>query len=299
MDWNDLKVLLAFARHGTLQRAAKTLDTTHTTVSRRLKALEAQVGSRLLERTATGARLTPAGYELAHAATQMETAALAAENRVAGRDARLSGRLRVTTLDAMAAAFAPFFTEFSREHPEVRLEMTVSNAAVSLSRREADVAIRATSSPPEHLVGRKVGRLEYAVYAARSLVESLPENAPLSAFPWIKPQARLGARLTEAWMAEHAPGARVVGEFDTMLSIGAAAEAGMGASLLSCWAGDTSEELVRLTDVLPAMGVDVWVLTHEDLRTAARVRAFTDFMVERVRPLQPVLSGETVRFSAI
>lgn len=298
VSWDHLRVLLAVSREGTLVKAAKVLGTTHTTVSRRLEALEAQVGSRVVDKGPDGATLTPAGEELAAAAAAMEAAAFAAEKRVIGRDAALSGTLRVATLDAIATGFARVFADFSRVHPDVRLEISVNNDPVSLTRREADVAIRATDAPPEHLVGRKLGRFEYAAYAARALTERIaaPE---LNAYPWIKPQTHLGARRTEAWLAAHVPDIRVVGEFETTLSILAATEAGMGACLLPCWMADPNDALVRLTDVLPDMGIDVWVLTHPDLRATARVRAFNDHLVRAIRPMQALLSGKTVAFGAI
>jgi len=297
--WDDLRFLLAVCREGSLVKAAKTLDSTHTTVSRRLEALEAQVGSRLVEKRPDGVSLTPAGEELAAAAEEMEAAAHAAENRVLGRDAALSGTLRVATLDAIATGFARVIADFSRAHPDVRLEISVNNAPVSLTKREADVAVRATDAPPEHLVGRKLGRFEYAVYVARGLFDEAPADAPLAYYPWLKPQTRLGARRTEAWLAENAPRARIAGEFETTLSVLAATEFGMGACMLPCWMADPNPELVRLTDVLPDMGIDVWVLTHPDLRRTARVRAFTDHLVAAVRPMQALLSGRTARFGAI
>lgn len=299
VSWDDLRVLLVVSREGTLVKAAKVLETTHTTVSRRLKALEAQVGSRVVDKRPDGASLTPAGEELVAAAAAMEAAAFAAEKRVLGRDAALSGVLRVATLDGIASGFARVFAEFTRRHPEVQLEISVNNDPVSLTRREADVAIRATDHPPEHLVGRKLGRFEYAIYVARSLVQDTGGDPELTAYPWIKPMARLGARRTEAWLAEHVPGVRIAGEFETTLSILAGVEAGMGACMLPCWMADPNPELVRLTGVLPGMGIDIWVLTHPDLRHTARVKAFNEHLASMMRPMQALLSGETEKFGAI
>ncbi|MCA9556454.1 MAG: LysR family transcriptional regulator [Myxococcales bacterium] len=297
MNWDDLRVLLAVAREGSLVKAAKALSTTHTTVSRRLQALEVQTGARVIDKRPDGVALTPAGAELAAAAETMEAAALAAGKRVLGQDAALSGRLRIATLDAVAVGFAPIFAAFSRRHPDVCLDVSVNNIPVSLTRREADVAIRVTDAPPEHLVGRKLGRLEYAIYASRSLVDGRAQD--LLRYPWLKPQVQLRARRTEAWLAEHVPGVKIAGEYESLLSIIAAAESGQGACMLPCWLADPNPALTRLTEVLPDMGIDLWILTHPDVKQTARVRAFSDHVVAEVRPLQAILSGAGPRYGAI
>lgn len=295
MQWDDLKVLLALSRAGTLVKAARALDTSHTTLSRRIKALEASLGARLVDKQPEGTTLTSAGAELAAAAAEMEASAQAAEARVLGRDTALHGPLRLSTIDAVATYFAPILAVFCERHPGVVLEIHADNAPVSLSRREADVAIRVTDQPPPHLVGRKLGRIEYAAYIARRRLDVDPSQADLRTLPWIGPSPRARARGTERWMQENLPEVTYVAEFLSTLPIFAAAEAGMGACLLPCWMADVRPSLVRLSEVLPDMGIDLWVLTHEDLRHTARVRAFLEHIGRAASGLQDLMAGRASR----
>lgn len=158
MSWDDLRYVLAVARRGTLTSAGDELRVTHTTVGRRLRALECAMSVRLFDRTPDGLVPTPAGQELVAAATQMEAELQAARRRIMGRDAELHGALRVSIFDFLLWRCADALESFMRRYPRVDLTITTSLDAVSLARREADVAIRLTDQPPELLLGRRVER---------------------------------------------------------------------------------------------------------------------------------------------
>lgn len=293
MDWDDLRYVLALSRGGTLAKAASALAVTHTTVGRRLRAIESRLGVRLFDRTPDGFVCTTAGQELAAVGERMESDVLAVENRVRGRDAKLRGSLRVSTMDMLYCGFSELFGSFVQRYPHVELTVTTPLARVSLTRREADVALRLTNEPPEHLVGRKVGQVQFAVYAAESLVAQVGRGAALGAFPWIGWDERMNNRWFDEWMAVRAPGARVVIRFDDSgRARQRALQDGMGAHFMACFEGDALPGVVRISERLEPFAHDLWLLTLRDLRRTSRVRAFMDHMSEAFAACERRLSGE-------
>lgn len=295
VDWDDLRYFLAVVREGTLTRAARGLGVNHTTVSRRMQALQEEVGVRLFDRLPGGWVPTAAGEDVRAVAERMETEVLGLDRRVLGRDERLSGTLRVTTIDMVAHRNLPHFREFVRRYPEVALELTVGFAPLSLSKREADVAIRATNEPPEHLVGRRLVRGEFALYAADALVEEVGADAPLDRYPWLGWDPSAGARLTDRWMASHVPDARVACRLDDLRVFESALAAGIGIGFLPCVDGDTLPGVRRLRPVEEGFGMDLWILTHPDLRQTARVRAFMQFFAEAIAADADLYEGRRPR----
>ena len=294
MQWDDLRLLLAIDRSGTLSAAGRELGVNHSTVSRRLAALEEELGCRLFDRQDRVYVATVAGEDMLSVANRIEDELQALDRRVLGRDDRLSGTLRVTTLDFLAMRFVEAFRDFSVRYPNVDLELSADNQPRSLSKREADVALRFTvGSPPEHLVGRRLCRVEFALYGARSLVGD-GTDVDLEALPWMGWDDRAGARLTERWMKTHVPRARVAARVDSTLLFMESIRVGMGIAFLPCFEGERMREVVRLRPLEPDFGMDFWALTHPDLRSSARVRAFMDHMTAVIKPLQAEYAGEGV-----
>ena len=276
MDWDHLRFFLAAARSKTLSGAAKQLGVNQTTVTRRLESLESALGVRLFDRTPAGIVATQAGADILRVAERVEDDVATLERQVLGKDARLTGELRVTTVDLIALFEAALFESFAQRYPGVDLELSVGDQPRNLTRREADVAIRWTAAPPEHLVGHRVARAEYALYGAVSLLERFPRETALYDYPWLGWDTPADARVTAAWMRQHVPQAHIVCRYDMALAMHAAVKAGMGLSFLPCAYADPDPAMKRLRAVEPGFGIDVWVLTHPDLRSSARIKAFMD-----------------------
>src|SRR6185503_1649636 len=171
LDWDELRTVLAVARAGSLAGAARELSVRHSTVFRRIEAAEKRLGSRLFERGRNGWSANARGEAVAGAAAEMEVAALGAERAIHGADDRLEGVIRIATSELLAGyLLPPLFARFLAEQTGVEIEVDVSNRSVDLTRREADLALRATLQPPEALVGRQVGLMRYAAFAPRSLL---------------------------------------------------------------------------------------------------------------------------------
>lgn len=285
LDWDDLRYVLAIARDRSSTRAGERLGVSHTTVGRRLRAIEEALGVRLFDQTPSGFVPTAAGRDVAEVAERMEAELLSLEGRVLGGDARLEGKLRVATMDLLFRRYQGVFASFLARHPSVELTITASNDEVSFTRREADVALRLTSTPPDYLVGRKVGRMDFAVYASRDLARQVGEGAPLDDYPWLAwDERRPDMRWLDGWLATHAPRARVAVRVDfSMLALREAIAGGLGVHFLACSEGDAEPGLVRIREPDPAHGREVWLLTLAELRHTSRIRAFLDHVDEEVR----------------
>ncbi len=298
MDWDGLRFVLALAREGNLTAAASSLAVTHTTVGRRLRALEDELGVQLFARTPDGYVPTVAGQDLREVAERLEGEVLAAQGRVLGRDAELRGPLRVSTLDILFAGFHDAFRSFLVRYPSIALTVTAPDDQVSLPRREADVVLRLTNDPPPYLVGRKVGKVQFATYVAAELAERVGPEATYADFPWISWDDRLGPSWLDQWLAEHAPDARVVMRTDGNLTvIHTCVRQGIGAHFLACFAGDADPDLRRIGEVQTRFARDLWLLTLPELRHNTRVRAFMDHMDEAIRAQRAALAGEVPELS--
>ncbi len=170
LDWDDLRHFLAIARHRTLSGAARALHVQQSTMGRRLDALQARAGATLLQKTPSGYTLTPAGESVLAHAERMEAEALAAERAVTGRDVRLAGLVRLTTVETLLVeVLTPILAEFCERYPDITVDVLVDVRILSLSRREADVALRLTRPEGNELVARRVGSVGYALYASEVL----------------------------------------------------------------------------------------------------------------------------------
>src|SRR5690606_18051698 len=223
---------------GTLTAAASALGVSHTTIGRRLRALEGELGVRLFDATPDGFIATAAGHDIAEVAERMESEVLALEGRVVGRDTQLRGKLRVSTMDLLLRRAGAGIASFIERHPSVELSVSTSDTQVSLVRREADVALRITNAPPEDLIGRKVGRIDFALYGSCALVERYGRDPTAPGYPWLHWDERLDGRWLEVWLSEHAPQARVAMRIDlSSLAIHDAVHHGLGVHFLACFDG--------------------------------------------------------------
>lgn len=288
--WTDLQHVLAVADHASLAAAARALGVNHTTVLRRVRAFEKSVGVKLFHRSPSGYALTAAGEEVAASARAMQETAEAIERKVAGRDLRLTGTVRVTTTDTLAVKLMPSaLATFAAAHPGIELEMTTTTAMVNLTKRDADVAVRASRTPPPSLVGRRVATIAIALYASPAYLERVPARRVLEQHTWVGPDDSLAGSTFAKWIAEL--GIKPVLRADTLTALAHAAAAGLGVTALPCYLGDTLPDLVRVRGPITEMDTDLWVLTHEDLRNTARIRAVTDHLVASLGEQRALIEG--------
>ena len=289
LDWDDLRYVLAVAEAGSLAGAARALGVNHTTVLRRLGGFEQVLGLRLFERLPTGYALTVSGEELAASARTIDSTVTALERRLAGRDLRLEGSLRLTTTDTlMASVLPPVLASFRALQPGIELELAVANAMANLTRRDADIAIRPAASPPETLVGRRISGIAFAIYGPSA---GPGGDADLAAATWVVPDDSLAGTSVARWLRAARPDVRVAARADLFVAMREAARAGLGIAVLPCYLGDLSPDLRRLRPPVADLATELWVLTHPDLRRTARVRAFTEHAAEALSGQRDLLEG--------
>ncbi len=278
MNWNDIPLFLAIAEQRSLAGAARVLQVNHSTAFRRLNAMERAMGVRLFERLAGGYQLTAAGEDLLEDAHQARAAVDTLVRRAAGRDQTLSGDVRLTTAPNLAQEFVPgALRRLRQQHPGIRVEVIVSDTDYDLARREADLALRATQRPPDYLLGRKVldlswhvmGSAEYLArrQAPRSMEDLLDHDliGADAAFQRLEVFRRLHRRF---------PRERFVATANTLDTMAALARTGLGLAVLP--SDQLSPGLERLLAFEPPVAAALWLLTHPDLRTVARIRALSD-----------------------
>jgi DNA-binding transcriptional LysR family regulator len=294
-DWNDLRTFLAIARQGSLQGAARALGVNHSTVFRRLNALEARLAVRLFDRSARGYALTAAGEHMLASAERVEDEILALERRLLGGDVRLSGTLRVTTTDTLVhGVLGPHLRAFQTAYPAIELELFTGNAFFDLSKREADVALRPRRHPGDAMVGRRLAEIAVALYGGRDYLAARgrpPSVAALDGHAVIIGDASLGHLPATRWLAERTPAGATMLRCNSWLSQFAAARAGLGLAALPCFLGDPAPELIRVLPPEPALAGELWLVTHPDLRRTARVRAFMETLARGLRRERALLEG--------
>jgi len=281
-DWNDLKYFLELSRQGKLVRAAGRLQVDHTTVSRRITALEKQLDVRLFDKSPNGYQLTDAGLRLLPLAEQIETRCNRLYQEIAGKDARLSGTVRVATPEALGSqVIARHITEFASLHPGIEIELVAETRRTSLSKREADIAISLSRPDSGRLIAWKLCDYRLRLFATRdylarhppitsiddlsrhdfvSYIEDLIEMPELRFFDKTFKNAHVVFRSTN-----------VSAQFNAILQ-------GIGLGLVHCFMARHQPELqVVLPDQI-SVERSYWLLVHEDLRHVARVDAVCQFL---------------------
>ncbi len=292
MDWDDLRYVLAISRAGGLNGAARSLGVNPSSAYRRLEALEKALEVRLFERLRAGYRLTPAGEALAEAAEKMEREALGVEGRIKGSDVRLEGHIRLSTSEAVAQHLVtPWLAEFRDTYPGLTLDIASTNQIVDLSKREADVVIRGTAHPPEHLVGRQTGRIHFAAYASKTYLDRVGRGRPLADYDWLGFDGPMLRVHQAKWLAAHIPDARIRLRYDSFAPLRLAVGSNLGCAALPWFACHDDAMLERLPGTANATDFHLWVLTHPDLRKSARVRAFLQFFGTRLAALDDSVMG--------
>ena len=275
MDWNDARYFVFAVRERSFLKAGAELGVSHTTVARRIQAFEREWGVRLLERLPEGLVPTVAGERFLERALRVEREFLAMEREIVGLDAGLVGQLRITAPYLISRYLLPALCrEFRRLHPEIELQCIAAFERFNLSRREADIAIRATSVPPETAVGRMVAHLSWSLYVAESEAEAWSDADASPCYIGLDDE-----RPEPEWLVETFPQASLGARANDPMLLIDMVEGGMGGAVLPDFVGASVAGLVRLCRV-PSWDCGLWLLTHRDLAQGGRVRAFNQFAAD-------------------
>lgn len=279
----DLDVVLALVRGATLATAGERLGLDASTVFRSLQRIERGLGRPLFERTRSGYLATELASQLAAHAEQLEAALEGARACIESAPAQISGGVRITTTDTMLhGLIAPALKRLHVLHPLLSYELHTGNELASLTRRDADIALRATKRPPQHLVGKRIGPIRVALYAAaKGKVRRFPEVQAGKA-DWIAPDDALPDHPSVLWRKRHFP--KVVPRYrvNSILSVLELVALGLGVGIVPLFLAAGRRDVVRLTDPLEESETELWLLTHPESRHLRRVGAVYTYLAENL-----------------
>jgi DNA-binding transcriptional LysR family regulator len=272
---NDLALVLAIERSGTLTGAGRALGVDQSTVSRRLTELEARLGHALFVRTREGAVPTELGRAWHGAALEVERAVASARQAVAARTEGVSGEVRLATPTVLADHFLlPALPRLLDRHPGLRPQVLSTPDVADLSRLEADVAVRFVRPDAGDLVARRLRTLRYGAFAHRDLaLRGEPRGWPW--IGWTDPRMSLGMH---EWYASQGITPRLAVLAPTSLL--AAVRAGLGAALLPRPVAWLDEALEELPVAVPDRSLPLWAVAHRAVRELPRVQVVWDWLAE-------------------
>ena len=299
VDWDDVRHFLALARTGSVRAAGSNLGVSHSTVARRVEALESRLAVKLFDRHRDGYLLTEAGKEMVAGAERVEREMAALERGLVGQDARLEGSVRVTCTDRyIAKILLRPLAELCARHPGIELDLNADPKYQDLSKREADIALRAllpNASPPEHLIGRRIVPITLCNYVASAHAAQLDPERGAGSMRWLGSNVN---KIAEQLIASSSyPELPIWGTFDSMEVMIEAAQAGLGLVMLPTYVGDAEPSLLRLKKPDVRYVADFWLLSHADLRDNARLRSARERIAEALSERASLFRGEAEGWS--
>jgi DNA-binding transcriptional LysR family regulator len=294
-DWDDLRVFTAVARHGSTVAASRALDISQTTVARRLDRLERHLKVNLFERLQSGCRLTSSGADLLPFAERVEAEAEVLADRAAQRTRGLSGIIRVTTNEVFAnLILTPALAEFAELHPNIRVQLIVTNEMLDLLKGEADIAVRAGVRPTEDgLLVRKLGVSSWAFYCAAgyAATEGTPDSLEeLKGHSVVAGEGNIANAPAVKWVLNNTPPGRIQSYSNSLSNLVVAIQAGLGIGPLPIIVGDRHSDLLRCFPPPREFDGEVLLVSRADLSDLAPVRAFKEFIAPRIAFLRQSLA---------
>ncbi len=276
LNWNDLRFVLAVARSQSLAGAARRLGVNESTVGRRVAEAEQRFGARLFERSLGAFHPTEAGQTVIAGAERVELEVQAVETAISGADRLAAGTVRLTSVPIVVnRVLVPALPRLLRDHPQLRVELVAEPRDLSLTKREADIALRLARPHKDfRAIARRIGRLDYGVYG--------PARIGTQPLPWITYEDDMANLPQRHYMAERpvhdreTPPPVTVNDAEAILQ---SVKAGLGKSLLPVAIADREPGLIRLDDGPPPLARELWLMVHPELRSLTRMRAVVDWLV--------------------
>lgn len=282
INWDDLKYFLAMVEEGSLSAAARKLGVSQPTLSRRLTALEEDIGSDLFMRTRSGLEMTSIGERIVSHATHMRDDVYSIERLLTGHDSSLRGSVVISCITILGAGWLVHQTRpFRDQFPGITVEFKVENNASDLLRREADIAVRMFRPEQNDLIAKRVGTMTYGYYASKKYLEKhgTPETLDeVSKHDFILPHDEILAYTNKYVKRPMHPRGKIALRSNSLITLEAAVREGYGIGAYSCIMADQDPDLVRLFGDVVVFSSDIWLVTHAELRRSARIRAMFDFL---------------------
>lgn len=279
----DLQLLLALVRGGSLAQAAQRLGADASTVFRHLQRIEKSLGQRLFERTRGGYLANEAMLLIATHAERIESELEAARTAALRPGDGVSGLVRLSTTDSVLRGLVlPCLPALVAEHPALRLELRSSNELVSLTRRDADLALRATPRPPEHLVGRHLGTIRFVACAGKAMPAARRRRA-LEEQDWIAPDEAMPDHPSVRWRRKHLPRLLPRHLVDGIVGVVDAVQAGLGVGVVPLFMLESQPQLVALGEPLEGCQSELWLLAHPESRHLRRIAVVAQHLARAIR----------------
>lgn len=280
----DLEVILSLARAGNLAEAGKRLGADTSTIFRSVQRIEKHLGQALFTRSRKGYFATDIALQMVAHAEKIEAELEAARSVSLGAQDEVAGLVRITTVDAILYnLLIPHLAALGAKHPKLQLEIVSSLQVANLSKRDADIAIRATTRPPEHLIGHCLGRAHFAIYGAHSLFKGKRALKNLEEYDWVALDDGLAEDPAGKWRRKNYPKVVPRYRFESLIAVAEAVRAGLGIGALSTFKAGHDPELRALTPELENCSIDVWVLAHPDSRHLRRIAAVYNYIAQTIR----------------
>ena len=296
-NWDDLRYFLELSRQGKLVLAGARLQVDHTTVSRRITALEKQLDVRLFDKSPRGYQLTDAGLRLLPLAEQIETRSHQLYQDIAGKDARLGGTVRIATPEALGSqVISRHVAAFRREHPDIEIELVAETRRMSLSKREADIAIHFSRPESGRLFAWKLCDYRLQLYATKEYLEA---HAPIASIEDLAVHDFVAyiddlIEMPELRFFENTiKNAHVVFRSSNVSAQLNAILDGIGLGLVHCFMAQRQAQLQVVLPQQVSVERSYWLVVHEDLRHVARVEAVCQFLTRILRQDSRLMMGGT------
>jgi len=288
LDWDNVRHFLVVVHAGSVRQASQQLGVNQTTVSRRISALEDQLGNKLFDRSVNGWMITAVGERLIESAEHMAEEAHTIERFALSESQELRGRLRLTVGDICTQQLVmPAIKLFIKKYPEVDLEIVATRDDLNLAAREADIAVRATDSPPENLIGHRIATLAFAVYGNKNMLERTKDkDRSIPCITWIGDSHTLPPWIKKSF--PESPRVYRTSELGVMLQM---VKQGLGIAQMPCALCEPDPDLFKIPARYTEPGWGLWILSHVDLRTTARVRIFKNFLLDELKKQAALLEG--------
>jgi DNA-binding transcriptional LysR family regulator len=295
-EWSDLRYFLAVARHGSTLAAARALNTSQSTVQRRLVELERRLGRELVKRHATGYRLTEFGEQMLPFAERVEHAIQTFEQQKQTIERGDVGIIRLTCPEPIMYRItqSALLDKFHAKHPGLRVEFVMSDKYLDITKGDADIALRSGDTDDAVLVGRKIADSIWAVYASKGYIERHGQPASVAELQQhaiVGFDGSMARHRAATWLSEKVPDANIVVSVTSILGLVSAAKSGAGVAPLPIALGDAEAELVQVIPPVAELQRSWRLLTHPDLRHTPRVAAFFAFIDDERDSLRPILTG--------
>ena len=287
INWDNYQYFLKVALLGSLKGAAEVLGVNHSTVFRRINALEESMDVRLFERLKTGYVLTEAGEEILDQVQHIEDRMHAIDRKLLGKDIRLSGTIKISTTDTLGYYWLPpYIRQFKDEYPHIVIDVDIKTRFTNLSRREADILVPTVNEQPDYMVGRQLAPIIVGLYASKAYVEQYGKPSgvdDLWSHRLLLPNEALAGLPLIKWLRKYVPSEAIAASSDKLTGLYKIAQQGLGIAPLPHYVGDPDPDLIKVMELPRRFYRHIWILTHPDLRHTARIRAFMQFMYQATR----------------